>query len=97
MCGLQESSSEVKLFTTDLYLRIKEKISVGGGAEFLTEIFIDNYLINIGIQLKVRNVCIVKAVACTLISRRFFCRQGQHTLGYAALPDLEQSALALSP
>ncbi len=35
--------------------------------------------------------------ACTLISRRFFCTKGQHTLGYSALPDMEQPATALNP
>ena len=32
-----------------------------------------------------------------LISRRFFCLQGQHTLGYEELPDISQATLELQP
>lgn len=35
--------------------------------------------------------------ACRLITRRFFCIQGQHTLGYDELPDLHQATQELLP
>lgn len=35
--------------------------------------------------------------ACTLISRRFFCRPGQHTLGYSAFSGMGHAAMPLSP
>lgn len=35
--------------------------------------------------------------ALTLVNRRFFCEEGQHTIGYASLPDLLQHKELISP